>query len=327
MSEPIRLISLGAGVQSSTMALMAAHGEIEAVQGAVFADTGDEPQSVYRWLDWLETKLPFPVHRVRKPGRTLSEEMLVIRVRKEREPICQVCEVPERFHYRNPTCASTDFALGESRWVRSAIPAYIRNPDGSSGMMYRQCTADYKINQLTKAARRLGNVRRGEKEVRVVQLIGFSLDEIVRMKSQNPKTPWIRNEYPLIDRRITRHGCLEWMREHKYPTPPAVLACSARTIRTRNGDGSNWKNPRSLQKRSNLKTSSLKLKLMLLLAVRSCIDRVSPSTRLTCVRRKIGGSCDFSRKRGLATNAVVGYAASSCGDATPKIRDCTDWPA
>lgn len=71
--KEIHVISLGAGVQSSTMALMAVHGEIEPVPvAAIFADTQDEPQSVYRWLDWLEGQLPFPVIRVSR-GR-LSED-------------------------------------------------------------------------------------------------------------------------------------------------------------------------------------------------------------------------------------------------------------
>jgi hypothetical protein len=61
----ITVISLGAGVQSSTMALMAAHGEITPMPDcAIFADTGWEPKAVYNFLDWLETNLPFPVHRV-----------------------------------------------------------------------------------------------------------------------------------------------------------------------------------------------------------------------------------------------------------------------
>jgi len=61
------IISLGAGVQSSTMALMAAHGEIGPMPDcAIFADTQSEPQSVYTWLDWLEKQLPFPVYRVTK---------------------------------------------------------------------------------------------------------------------------------------------------------------------------------------------------------------------------------------------------------------------
>lgn len=60
----MRVLSLGAGVQSSTLALMMAKGEIEPVQHAIFADTQWEPRAVYDWLDWLEKQLPFPVHRV-----------------------------------------------------------------------------------------------------------------------------------------------------------------------------------------------------------------------------------------------------------------------
>ena len=61
------IISLGAGVQSSTMALMAAKGEITPMPDcAIFADTGWEPVRVYEWLDWLETQLPFPLYRVSK---------------------------------------------------------------------------------------------------------------------------------------------------------------------------------------------------------------------------------------------------------------------
>jgi hypothetical protein len=61
----LTVISLGAGVQSTTMALMAAHGEITPMPDcAIFADTGWEPMAVYVHLEWLEDVLPFPVHRV-----------------------------------------------------------------------------------------------------------------------------------------------------------------------------------------------------------------------------------------------------------------------
>lgn len=67
-SSAIRLRALsGAGVQSTTLALMAAHGEIGPMPGvAIFADTGWEPQTVYDHLDWLMSGnvLPFPVHIV-----------------------------------------------------------------------------------------------------------------------------------------------------------------------------------------------------------------------------------------------------------------------
>ena len=59
------IISLGAGVQSTTMALMAAHGEITPMPDcAIFADTKWESAETYRHLDALEKLLPFPVQRV-----------------------------------------------------------------------------------------------------------------------------------------------------------------------------------------------------------------------------------------------------------------------
>jgi 3'-phosphoadenosine 5'-phosphosulfate sulfotransferase (PAPS reductase)/FAD synthetase len=76
------VINLGAGVQSSTMALMAAHHEIEPMPDfAVFADTGDEPTEVYRWLEKLEKMLPFPVYRVSKG--ILSADSLKIHRRED----------------------------------------------------------------------------------------------------------------------------------------------------------------------------------------------------------------------------------------------------
>lgn len=61
----MNILSLGAGVQSSTMALMAAHGLITPMpDAAIFADTGWEPKKVHEYLNWLEKQLPFPVYRV-----------------------------------------------------------------------------------------------------------------------------------------------------------------------------------------------------------------------------------------------------------------------
>lgn len=60
-----RILSLGAGVQSSTLALMFKHGELTPMpDAAIFADPQAEPKRVYTWLDWLESQLPFPVYRV-----------------------------------------------------------------------------------------------------------------------------------------------------------------------------------------------------------------------------------------------------------------------
>lgn len=189
MTEPIHIISLGAGVQSSTMALMAAAGEITPMpKCAVFADTQDEPLSVYRWLDWLEKQLPFPVHHVTK-GR-LSESSVKMKRTKD-----------------GRLFSKTD------------IPFFTLNHDGSQGkIVNRGCTRDFKLAPLMKKAREIGGIKRGQKTIGVVQWIGISLDEIYRMKPS--RDAWALNRWPLVEIHMNRHDCLEWMKRHNFPTPP-----------------------------------------------------------------------------------------------------------
>lgn len=186
MSEPIHIISLGAGVQSSTMALMAAAGEITPMPvAAIFADTQDEPASVYTWLDWLEKQLPFPIIRVTK-GK-LS------------------------------TRVTTPYYSQKNHKVTTgSIPAFILNPDGSGSIMPRQCTRDFKIDPITKA---INALRRERGRVPAIVWIGISLDEIGRAK-EHRNAPRIKHRHPLLDLRLRRPDCLKWMAENGYPTPP-----------------------------------------------------------------------------------------------------------
>ena len=56
VTDQLTVLSLGAGVQSTTMALMAAPGEINPMPDcAIFADTGWEPRAVYDHLAWLRS--------------------------------------------------------------------------------------------------------------------------------------------------------------------------------------------------------------------------------------------------------------------------------
>jgi hypothetical protein len=171
------------------MALMAAKGEITPMPvAAIFADTQAEPASVYRWLDWLEKQLPFPVYRV--TAGNLVEATLRKRVSRK----------------------------NGKQYMKYFIPSFGVNPDGSFGMMPRKCTHDFKLLPLLRKTRELAQIKRGEKAVRVHQWIGISLDEAQRMK--DAKAPWILNVYPLVDRRINRWDCLRWMTENGYPKPP-----------------------------------------------------------------------------------------------------------
>lgn len=179
---PFHVISLGAGVQSSTMALMAAHGEITPMpDAAIFADTQSEPASVYRWLDWLETQLPFPVHRV--TAGNLGSVAVMVRTSKN-----------------------------GNRYTAAQPPAWAINTSGKPSPIMRQCTQHFKINVIQREIRRLA----GKKDVQ--QWIGISLDEAHRMKpSRNDR---VVNRWPLIEMRMKRHDCLRWMESHHYPKPP-----------------------------------------------------------------------------------------------------------
>jgi len=187
------IISLGAGVQSSTMSLMAVHGEITPMpDAAIFADTGGEPKAVYEWLNRLEKLLPFPVYRV------------------------------ENGSLRDAIFAATQ---SDSKTF-AAAPFFITGADGKrSGMLRRQCTREYKIAPIGKKLRELAGLkpRQRSKKVRIIQWQGISLDEIQRARVSHDK--WQTYRYPLIEKRITRLQCLEWMRAHNYPEPPRS-ACS-----------------------------------------------------------------------------------------------------
>ena len=46
----LNILSLGAGVQSSTVFLMSCRGMLPKLDAAIFADTQWEPKAVYEWL-------------------------------------------------------------------------------------------------------------------------------------------------------------------------------------------------------------------------------------------------------------------------------------
>ena len=202
--EPIHVLSLGAGVQSSTLALMAAKGEVGPMPtAAIFADTQAEPASVYKWLDWLEARLPYPVYRV--TAGSLTEAVF-----------------KPRTHEKHG-----------ATYFKNLIPAFTLNPDGTRGITGRACTKNHKLDPLFRKAKELGSIKRGQKTIGVIWWIGISLDEVSRMKPSQLK--WAKNRYPLIDMDMTRHDCLRWMEKNGYPPPPVPLALTVRFTLITNG--------------------------------------------------------------------------------------------
>lgn len=183
----LRFLSLGAGVQSTTLALMAAHGELGPMPDcAILADTQDEPTAVYEHLSWLRSPnvLPFPIHIV--TAGKLSAALL----------------------------SGNDTAR---------VPFFVKK----GGLSKRQCTRNFKIRPIRKKVRELlGAGSRGFiKAGSVEQWIGISTDEMMRVKPSGCN--FIINRHPLIEKRMSRQECIRWLVKHGYPIPPksACIYC------------------------------------------------------------------------------------------------------
>lgn len=176
----MKVISLGWGVQSFTLAAMVALGELESVDAAIHADTTHERSATYefaaKWTPWLKE------HGIN---------------------IIQV--------------------LDESTarvWSGEMIPAYTKNTDtGKDGEAFRTCTQRWKIAPMR---RWLQQVRNGQQ---IEQWLGISLDESERMTQSNVN--YIINRYPLIENRMTRNDCINWLTRNnlEIPVKSACVFC------------------------------------------------------------------------------------------------------
>ena len=195
MTAPtLRVLSLGAGVQSTSLLLLAALGRLPALHGAIFADTGWEPAAVYEHLDRFEKEIAGPAGI----------------------PIWRVSSGNIR-----------DDALDPGKRFAS-MPLHILNPDGGNGMSRRQCTGQYKIRPIKIKVRELLGYpfpQRIPKGVFVEQWIGISTDEFHRARDAD--VAYMRNRFPLIDLGLSRTDCQQLLREHGFGSTPksACLGC------------------------------------------------------------------------------------------------------
>ncbi|GAB1644230.1 hypothetical protein [Krasilnikovia sp. MM14-A1259] len=181
MSQPrLRVLSLGAGLQSSAIVLLAARGEIAPFDVAVFADTGWEPRSVYRQLDRLT-------------AIAAAAGMQVVRV-STGNIRADALDPAHRF---------------------ASMPLFTLGPNGERGMARRQCTSEYKIRPIkAEVRRRLGypHPARVPAGVWAKIAIGISVDEIHRARDAD--VAYMRNTFPLLDLGWRRGDCLRYLNEH-----------------------------------------------------------------------------------------------------------------
>lgn len=151
------ILNLGAGVQSSRLLLESCRGDLPKFDAAIFADTQWEPQAVYTHLEWLKDQAAaagIPV-LVRTAGDLRADGIA--------------------FRTSRQSADGKRFA---------SIPVFVRNRDGSTGLVKRQCTSDYKIEVVERTIRQeilgLKPRQRVPKGVLVRQWFGISADESQR---------------------------------------------------------------------------------------------------------------------------------------------------
>jgi hypothetical protein len=192
----INVLSLGAGVQSTTVLLMSLEGLLPRLDHVVFADTGWEPDTVYKHLEWLQTLTKIDV----VSAGNIRDDALVSTLRGRKSE--------------------------GSRQI--AIPYFLHG----GAMLKRQCTNEYKIEPIRRFLWRdvLGLERghRAPKYKRVRLWFGISLDEMQRM-AKDPNS-YIRNYYPLVEKRLTRKWCEEWLQSKGVtPVRSACIGCPYKT--------------------------------------------------------------------------------------------------
>lgn len=187
-----RVVSLGAGVQSSVLALLlderwpdlVAAGYPDRPDTAVFADTGWEPKYVYEHLHgFLDYELSYPVY-IAAAGNLRHNAMRG--VNRSGNPFVE-------------------------------IPIYTIDDEGKRGMLRRQCTNQYKLRPIHRQVRMLAGGKPGRPfpaDRHVEMYLGISYDERERIKPSRER--WITHRYPLVDLRWTRHDCKLWFADN-YP--------------------------------------------------------------------------------------------------------------
>lgn len=213
----VHVLNLGAGVQSTALALLGQEGRLLDPEGlpikfdaAIFADTQEEPEdaghSVYSHLAWIRTQVSFPII-VRTAGK-LGDHLL-----------------------KGTNSTGGRFA---------SIPAFTLgvNKDGSPKVSKtrRQCTKEYKVNEVERGIRRdvlgLAPFKRVPKGTLIHQYIGISLDEAGRMlraqrRQVEKPTKWAVFHYPLIQQLgWTRAECRAYLEPrvpHRVPRSACVF--------------------------------------------------------------------------------------------------------
>ena len=195
----MKVLSLGAGVQSSTLLLMACRDEIERPDVAIFVDLGWELPATYEWLNGVL------IPEADRAG-------LELRVVK-------------------PADIRSDLIQDDGK--RIMAPLFVRRPDGKRGQLQHQCSRQLKMKPVMREARKMMGA--GERGVLRADLflevwLGISTDETGRIRGDAPtRTAW---RYPLCEIGMSRSDCDAWLVDRGFGQPPrsSCVGCPFRSM-------------------------------------------------------------------------------------------------
>ena len=188
----MKILSFGAGMQSTALALMSCenaihgkpvHPQVPIYDDVVFCDLGFEPP-------WVKDQMEFTKRACESAG---------IHFKIIDAPLYQ------------------DFMknFGERRTI--SIPWWTLRDDGRKSIMPRNCTIDYKVQLISKYVRwELLGYRKGQRlrpeDVKAHEMhMGFSYEEKHRCK-ESPNRMFV-NRFPLVDMKLVRADNYAYIRD------------------------------------------------------------------------------------------------------------------
>jgi len=280
-----KIQSNGIGQQSIALYFMSSIGVVPRFDWSIFADPGREKKKSYEYLryvmEWTAKNDGVPIVWTGK--KSLYKDLI-----------------------KGTNSTSHRFA---------SIPAFTLNPDGSSGILKRQCTEEYKIAEFNKAVRTLLNLgNRNYPSVKVYNAITveefdrISVPEIAKFINIYPfcnvQTTRSGNKFLNYDvifgkSLLTRAGCVNWLIQNGFEVPPksACTFCpyqsDAQWLDLKRNDAREWKAVVKLDKKiRNSTTKGIDNPIFL---HRSCkpLDEVNLKENQESIFFDCSGNCDI----------------------------------
>lgn len=204
---------------------MALAGEFEKPDLVVFADTGDEPESVYenveRARDWCASAgVDFAIV---SSGMRLSEwekngVHVPLRTVSTRPHEKTVYALMDANGMEVEQADDPDLLTDTAREGCRVEKRVVIEPPGTEGMLFRTCTSRFKTEPIQALMR-----SRGWKEEGIELWLGMTTDEIRRVKPS--RLGWITHRWPLIERDMRRSDCEAFLRRTLRAMPVMKSAC------------------------------------------------------------------------------------------------------